>query len=331
MTKAIEASIVPLIYAASMFFCAGAAEAQSAGASLDMRGLQQVLTIDFDKMPAWKTGAEPWPPVAQPFTSPNFALSASLFSGLRASYSAKASSTFNPAWASLSNELEAYPNADAMTDLKISPFQIDHGELLITAAPISEAAKATLPSGMPRTYLSGALNTYPFSQTYGYYEIVAKVPQGQGLWPAFWLLPVDDSWPPEIDAPEILGGNTNTAYFSLHTTDKAWVASQPGSYNGSATTDAWTTTTKLSNGVHRYGVDWGPSQITFYVDRRAVSTRPTPSDMHKPFYLIANLAVGGTGSWPGPPNASTSFPASLRIIEIQVWQRASYVQSSAKP
>ncbi len=302
------------------------APAQTAGQALDMAGMTHVITIGFAKMPAWKTGAEPWPPVAQPLDSPNFRLSASYFSGLRASYSSKASQTFNPAWASLSNELEAYPNADAMTDLGISPFRIKNSDLAIIASPMSEAAQATLPTDMPRSYLSGALNTYPFSQTYGYFEIKAKVPHGQGLWPAFWLLPVDDAWPPEIDAPEILGGNTNTAYYSLHTTDAAWIASQPGSYNGSTTTDAWTTTQDLSKAFHRYGVDWGPSQITFYIDRKVVSTRPTPSDMHQPFYLIANLAVGGSGSWPGPPDATTHFPATLLIADVEVWQRPAYTQ-----
>jgi beta-glucanase (GH16 family) len=296
-----------------------AASAQVAGMAPAWSHLRHVRTIDFLTMPAWKTGAEPWPPVAQPYSSPDFAISASLFSGLRASYSPAANSTFSPAWASLSNELEAYPNADAMKNLGISPFSVSNGVLSITASPMSQAAKATLPSDMQRTYLSGALNTYPFSQTYGYFEILAKVPRGQGLWPAFWLLAVSDNWPPEIDAPEVLGDNVGTAYFSLHTTDKSWVASQPGSYNGSSTTDAATPGEDLSQGFHYYGVDWGPSQITFYIDRRAVATRPTPSDMHQPMYLIANLAVGGTGTWPGPPNASTTFPASLQIIDIEIW------------
>ena len=305
------------------------ASAQAAGQALDMQGLSLVVGLGFSRMPAWRKGSVPWPPVAQPFVSPGFQLNASYFSGLRASYSPNASSTFYPAWASLSNELEAYPNGDAMTDLGISPFSISGSVLSITASPMSLAAQATLPADMKRTYLSGALNTYPFSQTYGYFEINAKVPSGAGLWPAFWLLPVDDTWPPEIDAPEVLGNNTQTAYFSLHTTDSAWVASQPGGYNGSTTTDSYNSPTDLSQGFHRYGVDWGPTQIIFYIDHRVVAWRPTPSDMHKPFYLVANLAVGGPGSWPGPPNAATVFPASLKIAGIEVWQRASYTAAAA--
>ena len=281
-------------------------------------------------MPAWRAGATPWPPVAQPFTSSSFKLNASLFSGLQASYNPKASATWSPAWATLSNELEAYPNGDAMTDLKISPFSVSGGVLSITATPLSAAAQKTLPPGIQRSYLSGALNTYPYSQTYGYFEIDAEIPSGRGLWPAFWLLSVDDNWPPEIDAPEALCNDPTTAYFSLHTTDKAWIAIQPDAYNGSATTNAIHTGVDGSRGFHRYGVDWGPQTITFYIDGMAVAQRTTPGDMHKPFYLIANLAVGGNGSWPGPPDAQTVFPATLRIMGIKVWQRPAYAASITK-
>ena len=295
---------------------------------LDLTGATQTLNVGFATMPAWRTGRTPWPPVAQPFTSSHFTLNASLFSGLQASYSPKASETFSPAWASLSNEQEAYPNGDAMSDLKINPFSVSEGVLSITASSLSAAAQATLPPGIHRTYLSGALNTYPYSQTYGYFEMDAEIPSGRGLWPAFWLLSVDDNWPPEIDAPEVLGHDPTTAYFSLHTTDKAWVATQPDAYNGSATTNAIHTGIDGSQGFHRYGVDWGPQTITFYIDGIAVGQRTTPGDMHKPFYLIANLAVGGAGSWPGPPDATTVFPATLRILGIKVWQRPAYAAAA---
>ncbi len=297
---------------------------------LDLTGATQTLNLGFSTMPVWRTGTTPWPPVAQPFTSPGFKLNASLFSGLQASYSPHASATFSPAWATLSNELEAYPNADAMSDLNIDPFSVSNGVLSITASPLSAAAQATLPAGISRSYLSGALNTYPYGQTYGYFEIDAEIPSGRGLWPAFWLLAVDDNWPPEIDAPEALCNDPTTAYFSLHTTDKAWIATQPDAYNGSATTNTIHTGVDGSLAFHRYGVDWGPQKITFYIDGVAVGQRTTPGDMHKPFYLIANLAVGGTGSWPGPPDAQTVFPATLRILDIKVWQRPAYAAAAAQ-
>ncbi|MGI4985029.1 MAG: glycoside hydrolase family 16 protein, partial [Janthinobacterium lividum] len=67
-------------------------------------------------------------------------------------------------------------------------------------------------------------------------------------------------------------------------------------------------------------VDWQPRTITFYLDDAVVARRSTPADMHKPFYLIVNLAVGGPGSWPGAPNQQTVFPASLTIHSIRIWK-----------
>lgn len=275
------------------------------------------LDLTFPTMPHWRAGPMPWPAVARPFSDPGFILSAGLMSGLRPAYKTVPGS--DPAWASLHNEQEAYPNGDAISDLGISPFVVEDGALLLTALPMQKSAAATLPADMPRKLISGAFNTYPFSQTYGYFEITAKVPAGRGLWPAFWLLPVDQSWPPEIDIAEILGHSMHDAYSSIHTSDKSWVTSQHDSYNGNTTTEKATSDADLSNGFHRYAVDWTFGTITFLLDGKPVGSRPTPADMHKPFYLIVNLAVGDTGSWPGPPTAQTRFPASLAIRSIKIW------------
>src|SRR5262249_25280719 len=68
-----------------------------------------------------------------------------------------------------------------------------------------------------KNYTSGAMTTYgSFSQAYGYFEARAKVPKGYGFWPAFWMLGVDQSWPPEIDIYEILGKDTTTVHQTLH-------------------------------------------------------------------------------------------------------------------
>ena len=279
----------------------------------------KTLDLSFTTMPHWRAGPMPWPPNAQPFSDPEFMLSAGLMSGLRPAYKKIAGS--DPAWASLPNEEEAYPDGDAVSNLAISPFAVQDGALLLTASPIEAHVATTLPADMPRKFVSGAFNTYPFSQTYGYFEITAKVPAGPGLWPAFWLLPVDQSWPPEIDVAEVLGHSMHTAYFSLHTGDKDWVASQHDSYHGSTTTEKVTGEADLSAQFHRYAVDWTASTIIFYLDGKVVGSRPTPADMHKPFYLIINLAVGDTNSWPGPPTAQTRFPASLAIQSIKIWAR----------
>ncbi len=66
----------------------------------------------------------------------------------------------------------------------------------------------------------------------------------------------------------------------------------------------------MSTAMHTYGVDWQKDKLTFYFDGQQVFQTATPADMHKPMYMLANLAVGGY--WPGDPDASTSFPSMFR-------------------
>ena len=184
-----------------------------------------------------------------------------------------------------------------------SPFSIANGVLDITASPVSTAP------GLP--YTSGGLTTArSFSQTYGYFEIRAEMPAGAGMWPAFWLLPADGSWPPELDAPEVLGSNPNTIYFSTHSTLQA---SQTVAVSVPNT----------STGFHTYGVDWEPATITYYFDGVAVASLPTPADMDKPMYLLLELAVGGKGSWPG---AATGETGQLLVDYIRAYASPTAVQ-----
>ncbi len=283
-------------------------------------GLHRTLHLTFEREPVWATGFETSAPDVRSLDDPRFALNAGLRGGLEpARPTGTTLAARRPGWASLPREEEAYPNGDAMRSFQLRPFSVANGSLVITASPLPGSLVATLPSDMPRKYLSGAFNTYPYCQTYGYFEVTARVPQGRGLWPAIWLLPADGTWPPEIDAPEVLGDNPHVAYYSLHTQDHIWLRSQKDRYAGSATTDHVRSQVDLANGFHRYGVDWRADVITFYLDGLLVAQRPTPADMHKPFYLIVNLAVGGVATWPGPPDADTSFPATLVIKSIDVW------------
>lgn len=140
---------------------------------------------------------------------------------------------------------------------------------------------------------------------YGYVEAVAQTPAGRGLWPAFWLLPATYQWPPEVDVMEQLGHEPNTVRQAAH--------SVTGKVEGSVTSR-----TPYTAGMHRYGVDWQPGRLTWYVDGRQVMTTTThvPGE---PMYLLANLAVGG--DWPGAPDTATRFPASYRIDSIKVWRQ----------
>jgi beta-glucanase (GH16 family) len=158
---------------------------------------------------------------------------------------------------------------------------------------------------------SGVLTTaHSFTQTYGFFEMRARLPAGKGLWSAFWLLPENHDWPPEIDVVEMLGHEPQTAYLTAHfnTPEKHQGADQKACK-----------TTDLSQGFHNFGVDWEADAIIWYVDGTECF-RTSKGVPHVPMYLLANLAVGG--KWPGQPDASTHFPASLDIAWIRAWKRS---------
>ena len=291
------------------------------GSAAPADGLRRTLHLTFQNEPGWASGLKTGNHEIRPLDDSRFHLSAGLRDGLEAArpVAAVGAGSLQPGWSSLHQEEEAYPNGDAIRSYRISPFSVADGSLVITASRLPSGLTPTLPVDMPRAFVSGALNSFPYCQTYGYFEVTARVPAGRGLWPAFWLLPADGTWPPEIDAPEILGSDTHVTYYSLHTRDRQWLGSQTGVYAGSATTDRVRSPSDLAAGFHRYGVDWRPDVITFYLDGSKIAQRPTPADMHKPFYLIVNLAVGGVGTWPGPPDAATSFPAKLLVKSIDAW------------
>ena len=177
--------------------------------------------------------------------------------------------------------------AGGKTALGINPFSITNGVLDIHAAPTPTADLLAL-DGFK--YTSGLLTTQKsFSQTYGYFEIKAEIPTGQGVWPTFWLLPADGSWPPELDALEAVGGNTiyQTAHSGSATNQTALVFTS--------------NVTDVSNTFHTYGVLWNAQDVNFYIDGQEVGSTPTPADMHKPMYMLVNLAVGGNFPGDAPP------------------------------
>jgi beta-glucanase (GH16 family) len=143
---------------------------------------------------------------------------------------------------------------------------------------------------------------------YGYFEISAKMPRGAGLWPAFWLLPENGTWPPEIDVVEQIGIPT-TIHQTIH-----YVSGGERAAKGTPITVADTTA-----GFHTYAVDWEPATITIYFDGHPTSSWPTPPDMKQPMYILINLAVGGASSWPGPPDSSTAFPANMFIDYVRAF------------
>jgi beta-glucanase (GH16 family) len=182
------------------------------------------------------------------------------------------------------------------------PFRVHDGMLDIIASP---APQALLPQLRGHTYISGLLSSQPFfSQRYGYFEMRARIPGGKGIWPAFWLLPADESWPPEIDVLESVGDPTHI-YMTTHS------VAQPA-----AGVEAYVTATDF----HTYAVAWDPKQVIFYIDGKMIGAQKTPADLTRPMYMLANLAVGG--NWPGNPDATTDFPSVMTIDFIRAYQFA---------
>jgi beta-glucanase (GH16 family) len=197
------------------------------------------------------------------------------------------------------------------TPLGLDPFAISNGVLSITAAP---TPSALLPLLGDLPYTSGMLQSDgTFAQQYGYFEMRAELPAGQGLWPAFWLLPQAPYQPGEIDIMEMLGQAPNTIYESTHGSDPS--DEFRASYTGP----------DFSAGFHTFGLDWTASTITWYLDGTAIASEPTPAEDNQPMYIIANLAVGGVGSWPGAPDATTHFPATMQIDYIHAYADPNHI------
>lgn len=191
---------------------------------------------------------------------------------------------------------------EELASLGHNPFAIEDGNLVITAEAINHPSAATgafeFTSGMISSHSS-------FWQTYGYFEIAAELPEGAGAWPAFWLLPVDNGWPPEIDILEAFGDQPNQVHSAV--------------IGSSGTAEAWSQV-DTSQGTHTYGVLWTPYEITFYIDGVETMSTPTTSELHDPMYMLANLAIGGP--WAG--DADPSLSAAFKIDSIAAYQLSEY-------
>lgn len=159
-----------------------------------------------------------------------------------------------------------------------------------------------------------------FEQTYGRYEARIKLPWGQGIWPAFWLLGgnIDEvSWPQcgEIDIMEYRGQEPTINNGTLH---------GPGYSAGQSITKSYTLENdRFDSDFHIFGIEWGPKYINFYVDD-VLYNQITPDDVtgewvyDHDFFIILNLAVGG--NFVGSPNENTVFPQTMEVDYVRVYQ-----------
>lgn len=210
-------------------------------------------------------------------------------------------------------ELEYYTDRPAN-------LQMRDGHLVLTA----RKEPFTGPDGQTRDYTSARIETRgKFNVQYGRIEARIKLPAGQGLWPAFWLLGQNFSslgWPEcgEIDIMENVGFEPFAVHGSLH---------GPG-YSGANPLTGVTTLANhepFSHDFHVFAIEWEPGQIRFYVDGRLFETQ-RKQDLapgrqwvfDHPFFIVLNLAVGGY--WPGNPDATTKFPARMLVDYVRVYK-----------
>ncbi len=212
------------------------------------------------------------------------------------------------------NELEYYTNHPQNA-------QIQNGNLVITAVRESY----TGPDGVTRNYTSARLKTQgKFDQAYGRFEARIKIPSGQGVWPAFWMLGSNIAlapWPAcgEVDIMENIGKEPATVHGTIH---------GPG-YSGSQGIGSPYSlpSGNFSDDFHVFAVEWEPNALRFYVDNNLYATR-SPADLppgtawvyDHSFFVILNLAIGG--DWPGNPDKTTVLPQKMLVDYVRVYKRS---------
>ncbi|MET0794763.1 MAG: family 16 glycosylhydrolase [Polyangiaceae bacterium] len=206
------------------------------------------------------------------------------------------------------DELEYYTNSTNNAALDGS------GNLVI------EAKKEAM-SG--KDYTSARIKTQGIkSFTYGRIEARMKIAQGQGMWPAFWMLGEDigsNPWPAcgEIDIMENIGKEPSVIHATIH---------GPGYSAGQGPTKQYMLSAPVAAEFHVFAIEWEMNAIRWYVDGTLYSTK-TPSDIPSsatwvyahPFFIVLNLAVGG--GWPGNPDGTTTFPQQLQVDYVRVCQK----------
>jgi beta-glucanase (GH16 family) len=170
-------------------------------------------------------------------------------------------------------------------------------------------------------YTSARIKTNgKFDFKYGKVEIKAKLPLGQGIWPAFWMLGSDfDSagWPDcgEIDIMENIGRTPKTVNGTAHA---------PGYSGNMGLGNSLTIDEDLTSSYHIYSIEWSKDKIEWFMDGKKYHTLNPETiggnkwAFNKDFFLLLNLAVGG--NWPGYPDNTTMFPQKYYIDYVHVYQ-----------
>lgn len=233
----------------------------------------------------------------------------------------------DPGW--VNAELQAYVDSEENIYVK-------DGNLVLQAIE-------TVHENGDKSYTSGRVNTQnKHDFKYGKFEARIKVPSGMGFLPAFWMMPTDEQyygqWPKcgEIDIMEVMGQSTDTLHGTIH------YGEPHGQKQGTYVLDA--SKADFAETFHVYTCEWEPGKITWYVDgvkfheandwytkREGFDEVAYPAPFDQPFYMILNVAVGG--SWVGYPDETTEFGDNAQMVVdyVKVYQKDSYDENVVKP
>jgi beta-glucanase (GH16 family) len=208
------------------------------------------------------------------------------------------------------NELETYTNRRTNS-------WIEGGKLIIAA----RSETFTGSDNIQRNYTSARLKTQgKAAWTLGRMEARIKLPRGQGIWPAFWMLGTNITsagWPTcgEIDILENIGREPYIVHGTVHGPDYS---------GGNAIGGGLTNAVPVADDFHLYAIEWEAARIRWFMDNRLYFT-VTPANLpggaqwvfDHPHFFILNVAVGG--AWPGNPNGSTVFPQKMEVDYVRVY------------
>jgi beta-glucanase (GH16 family) len=234
--------------------------------------------------------------VPDPTTTPSFS---SNFSG--SSLNTSIWGTCYPWFTDPATGCQNFGNSDELEWYMPSQDQLSGGDLNLVAQP--EATEGYNSSGAAETYncRSGMATTYPgFNFEYGIVQVVANIPQSYGLWSGIWLLPTNESWPPEIDMEETWGPPDVSTAYTFHPADYDVV-------QASSDTD-------LPSGWNTFTLDWTPTSLTWWLNGTEVLT--TSSDIpSQPMYLLLDLADYAQ-------TATQGCNGTMQIKSVKIWEQS---------
>lgn len=166
-------------------------------------------------------------------------------------------------------------------------------------------------------YTSGVISSeLTFWQTYGYFEMRAKMPAGRGFWPAFWLVAKRDAWPPELDIFECFGHKPDVVRHGVLGNDVLDESSDQKSEGKDVTSMV-----NVTDGFHCYAMEWTRTDNIFYIN--GTETFRAKNFVHEAMFLQANLAIGSADEyWVPNPDRTTPFPSHFEIDYIRAYRKA---------